>query len=407
MFDKKLTLNERTYDDQIIFMPECRQVENYTLLENPKKYCGQMIASSVILSLIFFFVLFFVFFPSQNSYARVTGTCSNCHTMHNSQGGDSMALVGGSLTEDAVPAMLVSDCVGCHTGENTADSTTPYVMGMSEPVFGKNGNTLAGGNFWWVAQGDDNKGHNVAGITSKKDSLDEAPGSNSGCGGCHSSLVIELSDFLQGHGLREGCCGCHLTPKHHANDGTGTKLVNSAEQGWYRFLSGHETGAGMGVVGIEDKKWNYDAINRSSHNEYLGNVKSGGSGFGNGLGYTTTAFCTGCHGEFHTDQNNENGQWIRHPSDFKIPDSGEYTDAFGGEYDPYVPVARTSLAGGVSSEVTPGSDMVMCLSCHVAHGSPYPDMLRWDYDDMIAGTTNPAVQGTGCFKCHTEKDGGD
>ena len=315
-----------------------------------------------------------------------------------------MALVGGSLTEDAVPAMLVSDCVGCHTGDNTANSTTPFVMGINKPVFGTNGNTLAGGNFWWVAQGDDDKGHNVAGISNFDGNLFTAPGqtNGSGCGNmCHSSLTY-------------GCQGCHRDPKHHADDtqkklaDTNAKLVDSAEQGWYRFLSGHSDGDSMGVKGIEHEKWNYNA-KPGSHNEYLGNVQSGGDGFGD-LGYTTTAFCTGCHGLFHDnqrkgdDENDYSMPWVKHPSDWAIPSDTdtEYADAFGGEYDPDVPVARTSLAEGVSSTVTPGSDMVMCLSCHVAHGSPYPDMLRWDYSKMIAGEGKNKT--CGCFKCHTEKN---
>jgi len=49
-------------------------------------------------------------------------------------------------------------------------------------------------------------------------------------------------------------------------------------------------------------------------------------------------------------------------------------------------------------------DMVICLSCHRAHASDQPDMLRWDYNLMIVDRTGPAA-GTGCFKCHTDKDG--
>lgn len=387
-----------------------RQVENDTLLENPKKYYEQMVVSSVIFrifSLIFFFFLFSVIFPSYNLYARVTGPCSNCHTMHNSQGGSPMALVGESLTEDAVPAMLVNDCVGCHTGTNDGTNTTPYVnspLPLNESDFGKNGNTLAGGNFWWVADAggnDDAKGHNVLGIAGVDiaitgTGLNTAPGQTNGLGClCHHTLAKQDTEF----GL-DGCQGCHFAPKHHANDGTGTKLVNSAKQGWYRFLSGHNTT--KGVEGIEHEKWNYKA-DKDFHNEYLGNVYAGGSGFS--LGNTTTAFCTGCHGEFHSEQKSGEN-WIRHPSDAVIcdpdkPDSenSEYAVAFGGVYDPDVPVARISL-GSVSSTVTPNSDMVMCLSCHVAHGSPYPDMLRWDYDYMIAGGGGTG----GCFKCHTDKN---
>ena len=67
-------------------------------------------------------------------------------------------------------------------------------------------------------------------------------------------------------------------------------------------------------------------------------------------------------------------------------------------YNPLVPVARPSLAT-VSNTVAPGTDMVMCLSCHVAHGSPYDDLLRWDYALMEAGSSNTG----GCFVCHAGK----
>ncbi|HIC92409.1 MAG TPA: hypothetical protein EYP21_10200 [Syntrophaceae bacterium] len=56
---------------------------------------------------------------------------------------------------------------------------------------------------------------------------------------------------------------------------------------------------------------------------------------------------------------------------------------------------------GPSQTVTPGTDQVMCLSCHRAHGSPYADMLRWNYSHMIAGDT---TKSGGCFTCHTQKN---
>ena len=77
------------------------------------------------------------------------------------------------------------------------------------------------------------------------------------------------------------------------------------------------------------------------------------------------------------------------------------THAAYTSYNPVVPVARPSLTA-VSSTVTPGTDMVMCLSCHVPHGSPNDDLLRWDYNGMVAG--GGGDDGTGCFVCHTEKD---
>ncbi|MBA1340609.1 MAG: hypothetical protein C5S40_00525 [ANME-2 cluster archaeon] len=108
-----------------------------------------------------------------------------------------------------------------------------------------------------------------------------------------------------------------------------------------------------------------------------------------------------------------------HPSSWPIDPA--IADAFNaggtgkGTYDPNVPVARPAGAGfdwggNPSSVVTLGTDMVMCLSCHVAHGSQYPDMLRWDMEDMIVGTRPPEEEvgdGKGCFKCHTDKNKAD
>ena len=91
----------------------------------------------------------------------------------------------------------------------------------------------------------------------------------------------------------------------------------------------------------------------------------------------------------------------RHPSDVLIPDSGEYADY--SEYNALAPVAKEEIDDGMknSSVVTPGTDIVTCISCHRPHGSPYPDMLRWDYASCQAGAANSEC---GCFICHTAKD---
>ncbi|MCD6254979.1 MAG: hypothetical protein J7J44_01735, partial [Deltaproteobacteria bacterium] len=93
------------------------------------------------------------------------------------------------------------------------------------------------------------------------------------------------------------------------------------------------------------------------------------------------------------------------PSDIALPDSGEYADYT--TYNPLAPIARpeSTLTGmtAASSTVTPGEDQVSCLSCHRAHGSPYPDMLRWDYENECkAGSSSSKC---GCYVCHTKKGG--
>ncbi|HID30085.1 MAG TPA: hypothetical protein EYP19_08780 [Desulfobacterales bacterium] len=349
---------------------------------NPEK----VVAFPGTLMLIFFLILF----PPGSSFAKVSGVCSDCHTMHNSQNDTTMATGGPNNT------LLMNSCLGCHTGTNDGSNTIPYVYSTSEPTYGTN--TLAGGNFYWVKT-DDAKGHNVH--SDNPDSLSAAPGATIGpCGSesCHVNLHATNTNY----GTRQGCSKCHMmgnssgpTGYHHKDD-TGP-VIDTAEEGWFRFLAGHMGGAGSGVSGIEDPNWQYTA-DANDHNEYLGNsaTKTSGGGFAP-LGNTMTGFCCGCHGNFHVQQDGSNN-WIRHPSDAVIPNSGEYA-SMATTYNPAVPVARPSLSS-VSGTVAPGTDMVMCLSCHVAHGSPYNDMLRWDYSTMNAGGGGSG----GCFVCHTEKD---
>ncbi|BBD07190.1 cytochrome c3 family protein [Desulfovibrio ferrophilus] len=350
--------------------------------------------------------------------ARVSGPCSDCHTMHNSQDAAPMAygFTGSSYEAKSDPNanLLITDCLGCHSaldGSTWKDSTTgaPIVFNTSEPNYGasSDGGTtrqgLAAGNFYWAGQ-DDANGHN---IMAADGSLSTAPGNSVGCGGdsCHNNLDRPYggAGFLNG---RSACTGCHMvsgsvspsvTGWHHKDDAG--PIVNTAEQGWYRFLAGHETGDGHGVAGLEDDDWEH-TTSSSDHNEYLGSTgdKTDSQAMAR-EGNTMSGFCAGCHGNFHEQNTSPAGSspWIRHPSDAVIPAGGEYTAFIA--YDPLVPVARASLGGTASPAVTPGSDMVMCLSCHRAHASPYYKMMRWDYRSGDLSTSL-----SGCGVCHTKKN---
>jgi hypothetical protein len=372
-----------------------------------------------------FFIFCFLLYASSLE-AKVSGYCSNCHTMHNSQNGSAMAydFDGVSFTKTSTPkgSLLIYSCLGCHSatdGTTWKDPFTkaPIVFNTSPPQYGasSDGGTtyqgLAGGNFYWVKT-DDVKGHN---IFAADGNLSTAPGTVGwACATnvCHVNLygVYPASGPLPELAGRQGCTKCHMMSDngrtsgyHHANDGTGTKYVNTAAKGWYRFLSGHLSGNGEGVEGIEDEDWQKTS-SATDHNEYLGKIsdKTTPAFLGDSDSHTTTGFCNGCHGNFHVQDDTSVGAspWLRHPADFTLPTSGEY--AAYTTYDPLVPVARPSgfnWAGGPSSTVSgTNGDMVMCLSCHRAHGSPYFKILRWDYKGWPGnGGTN------GCSICHTTK----
>ncbi len=334
----------------------------------------------VVTSLALFF--FGITLPSTMALANVSGPCSNCHTMHNSQDGNPMVQTGTGNT------LLVDDCIGCHSSatDQTIVNGTPIVFNTVPPT-----NPLAGGNFYWVSQGgaaNDVFGHNVFGISGIDNNIDPsgfAPGDSMQlCGtSCHSSLAIDPALTIvptSGNPPKNGCQGCHYEVAHHDD----TKP-------WFRFLKGHWN-ADSYVEGIEAPTWEQNAAsNPTDRNVYKGTDASYGWSGGLATAHSTSAFCQGCHIDFHQDMG-VSSPWIRHPNDILLPETGEYAS-----YDPTLnysneaPVAYINPAAPTRAEA-----VVTCLSCHRAHGSDQPDMLRWDYDNMAAGT--------GCYTCHTEKD---
>lgn len=343
--------------------------------------------------------------------AAVKGTCSVCHTMHNSEQGAVVAFTLDSTgqrvyREEAFANLLKTDCLGCHSdsGSDTIveldESRVPVVFNLAEPTYPADGtptSALAGGNFHWLISNGDAYGHNVHGIGGQDYRFPPtlAPGgvARSGeCSNCHGTLATPQS----------GCLGCHV-PRHHA--GGDTTLVGQ-EEGWYRFLGAVMQSAALpespsqGVVGIEDPDWEQSPQD-SRHNVYQGKPGPYASYLESG---SINQKCTGCHGRYHSESLADT-TWIRHPSDAVIPDSGEYAGMTS--YNPLVPVARQNVSVGDAnfSLVSLNSDMVSCISCHRPHGSPYPAMLRWGYRDWPgtdSHTQQPAVNG--CAVCHTSKD---
>ncbi|GBE03245.1 doubled CXXCH motif [bacterium BMS3Abin09] len=348
----------------------------------------QKIYKCSIITALFFLIGILCGFPMFQADAAVTGVCSNCHTMHNSQNGNSINVAGPMGNLLSIPsgsASTVDACVGCHssTTSNTIINNVPIVYNTIAPTA-----PLAGGNFYWVASQGDEFGHNVYGISGQDPNhLNGAPG-NENCGGlttpCHKTLAVAPSSENYNRG---GCRGCHFNVFHHNDNGI------------YRFLStGHETGgsAAYYVEGGEDSDWEQTT---ATHNWYKGVV-----GPVNAETLATThsisTFCGGCHKDFHRQDfiGGTSSPWKRHPTDIALPSTGEYA-AYDpvNNYDLDVPVAWTT-----PTTVSKGTAIVMCLSCHRAHGSDQPDMLRWNYTNDCFISTGSA--NCGCFTCHSTKN---
>ncbi|NPA39514.1 MAG: cytochrome c3 family protein [Thermodesulfobacteria bacterium] len=358
-------------------------------------------------------MVFFIFkIPSGFS---ISGPCSECHTMHNSQNGQPVAENGSST--QPFRALTIGDCVFCHTGTNTGTNNIPYVNSNTQPTytFGGARNTLAGGNFYWV-QSDDTKGHNVVGIAGVDSNIGLVPP------GYDPSNYPEFTKYRPSTWDHQLTCagnfGCHgkfdandpslndpfkaISGAHHKNivrtNGTApaTEVWNS-----YRFL--------WGIKGTEDPNYELNP-DTTHHNGYYASTSPTDPASINYL-------CGECHGVFHRDTYNGTyaSPWLRHPTDFDMntvaykeygnyPNPTLFSGKLGvsavGDYFADVPVGNTQ--GAVLSKVlqSSGDAIVLCLSCHRAHGSPYPDLLRWDYSACQAGSPSADC---GCLACHTSK----
>jgi hypothetical protein len=332
-------------------------------------------------------VFFFLFSGPLLLHAQ-TGACSDCHTMHNSQDGNLVAEdFEGNPLEVPYSFLLVSTCVGCHSSDGSspvvsvAFRNTPIVNNLSEPL-----GTLAGGNFYYLSGGD-TLGHNV--FSSNPDEVlgDAPPGGDfpeggtyagqmrcAGTRGCHGSNG--------GHG--EAPADDQLYAVYGAHHGNASSTDGSTVGNSYRFL--------YGIQGLEDDDWEQDNVN-TSHNEYMGSV---------GFSDTTSInfFCGECHGDYHDSSGvGSASPWLRHPTDVALP-AGTMEYAQYTTYSMLAPVARADPFNVQdTTEVTPGADIVMCLSCHRAHASPYYKLMRWDFRSSDLDTAL-----SGCAVCHTNKN---
>ncbi len=346
--------------------------------------------------------------------AVITGSCSNCHTMHNSQNGAAMvSYIYGTETTDAKNYLLVGTCLGCHAQGGT--SMVAKVNGNDTPqVYCSDASgDLAGGNFKYIETGGDNRGHNVIEFGNTEDTLSSPPGHHDPDG---IGINITCSGERGCHGYRKNSNPLvDLKGSHHKNvDGK----LDTADQPYnsYRFL--------WGVKGLENNgEYKWQNKDQNNHNEYFGSttpmILGGGCnttlchnpGGKRPQSQTISGFCSTCHGAFHFRGwlsgdpgigSSGSSPFMRHPTDIILPNSSEYTGYTS--YNIVAPVARGAVPDTMSSTVIRGNSgtegaIIMCLSCHAAHATNNADMMRWNYKSTTLST---AI--SGCNVCHTGKN---
>jgi len=385
--------------------------------------------------------------------AKVIGPCVNCHTMHYSQTPWPSQWGSGGPYK----ALVVNSCAGCHSADGPGvirqigstkvpvvwcTSTAP-TYDTSGTVAGTGGGCLAGGNFYWVSKGSDEDGHNVAGIANEDGDLGLAPpgyrqlpddpakglpanaagwttqltcGGTYGCHGDHDNDANNdgvTSSFEAVYGAHHADDSC-VKYGTYSNADAGSTVGKS-----YRFL--------FGIKGVEDDDWE-NTVSPSDHNLYKGADRTSDTAY---VADTISFLCAECHGDFHSGADNAGMDnpdtlahpWIRHPTDYDMGNlSGTEYSHYGhpgqseGTYSPIAPVGMVSITDNIASAPSTvnfnDDTVVLCVSCHRAHGTPgngtpsdhTGDILRWNYDEMNAGSSDdPRNNIGGCFICHTTK----
>jgi hypothetical protein len=367
--------------------------------------------------------------------AEMSGVCSDCHTMHNSQNGAEMTTFKDyndvSPPTAAQDYLLRGTCLGCHAqglNQKIVD------VGSDIPQVYHNDGTgdLAGGNFAYIdgAKGggaDNTKGHNLIDFGNAENK--QPPGRRHDISDMPGNLTCAGENGC--HGYREGGTGTGLIAikgSHHNNTGNKMDTADSIANS-YRFLYWTKGLENNGQVS-SSTKWQNDSP--TNHNEYFGDndpttftscttCHEALTQYARPASSTISGFCATCHGYFHFLDNSgapcpldpecdgigddTTSPFRRHPTDVILPGIGEYNDynenVVLGQYSITAPVARQGPAvpDNISSTVTPGTDIVMCLSCHAAHATDNYKMLRWDYKSTSLSTAL-----SGCNVCHTSKD---
>lgn len=282
--------------------------------------------------------------PNVASAGKVDGACVNCHTMHNSQGNTAMA----GATTAGRPTLLKSDCAGCHaSGTGTNDANGVDLANFGAPQIDDSTNILSGGYFNAIS---DATHHNVSNIDAADVDgvLGDVPP-----GGTDMGAMLSCEDCHQGTG------------GHHGTSGG------------FRLLSG--------VTGTPATNY---GVNLAA---------TAGVGNRSTASYTGTmnTFCASCHTNFHGAAQGAAGAWVRHPTDINISTSGTGLAAYSTGHASY------ATLGDVVPVGTGGTnDLVLCLSCHVPHGSANDDLLAFNYGGS-GSYAGDGDAGTGCETCHS------
>jgi predicted CXXCH cytochrome family protein len=349
--------------------------------------------------------------------------CTGCHSMHSAKASGTKLLVGTDQS---------STCLSCHMHAGDTGPSSYHIMtaDADAPAGVPPKQRTPGGDFGWLrksytmtirgttsTEDGSTHGHNVVAVDmgmSADTTNTTAPGgtfasSQLGCQSCHDphSAVRRMSD---GTYVRGGALGAATAPIIGSGS-YNTSATPAAGQavGAYRLLRGLNDTTQSGVtfsgvaIAVAPATYNQSEATNQVRVAY---GASGTNTWGN--------WCASCHPKMHSS-----GNYV-HPIDESLGSdqagiynayvkSGDLTGSAATSFTSLVPfmentgdiaVLKTHASNTNAYLNGPStSDKVACLSCHRAHATGWPEMLRWNmegefmvYNSLFPGTdTTPTV----------------
>lgn len=346
--------------------------------------------------------------PMEKTFLQTTETliCSQCHTMHGTQGGQSMVYGGAATTYNALlrASSIVQLCRTCH--ENNS-------LGMSNPtppdIWNNTlGYTASAGDFAHGGIENEINRHSVG------SSNQTPPGSNPlitipyfSCINCHDQHGNNNYRNLK---KRPGNASSDINVSYR-RDGAGTCSDGTVSPCDVDYV----TGTGLGTT-TNLYKYNRDNVSF---------IKAASNS--NGI----APFCGGCHTDFHgaggvasiggaVGGDTGFSPWLRHPVRDVNINQGE-ADKHADRNNWASLSTRTRV---INPDVTAPTSSVadeqpFCLSCHYAHGGGNPNYATdptMDHSNLvfIDGSATPRINidpsyvaGSGrirnlCQQCHNQ-----
>jgi len=334
--------------------------------------------------------------------------CEGCHTMHNSENGESIiegGVVGQASANLLKGADVSSTCLGCHDGQGS------YHVKSSDGT-----NFKPGGDFYWMtkqftysAHGSNftitksSHGHNVIASEfglEQDETLTQAPGSAGAPTPYQASWL--------------GCASCH--DPHGKTDRPGQVVASGsfADQaplpageiyGNYRLLGDSSYDGAMGDL----YSFSYDSPiavapgNSDVSNETDSNHTDYGSGMSEWCANCHPAFLTagaGAQGHVHPVGNDQHLSLDNIFQNYNAyVKTGDLTGNASDSYLQFVRfergITRTNIndlhPNGAQADDGPnGNSNVMCLTCHRAHASAFENAGAWDFKAELIVESHPA-----------------